>query len=209
MAAMDQSKLSNMCTQINGSAEDYMQQVKSSATELADQFNQYWVSRSSKDLVREIVECLNSLATAVTSTFREKNDGIVTAVKNFNQVEKEHIIYPGFRFGRPDTNMNINNTLPNGKVGVADGANLESINGPMKTMVERINSILDSVVSTVRSADALDIEEQESLTQGVQKIKNHFDTEMAQLQESLESRMSGEIAERDSLNQTNKSILES
>ena len=208
MAAMDQEKLSRMCTAINGAAEDYVNQVKTSASELASAFNENWVSNSSKALVAEIVECLNSLASAITTTFATKNDNIVNAVRSFNQVENESILYSGFRFGKPDTSMNINNTLPNNKVGVADGADLNSINTPMNTMVQRVNGILDNIVSTVRSADALDIEEQTALTNAVQKIKNHFDTEMTELEQSLKDRMSNEIMERDALQSKNVSELQ-
>jgi hypothetical protein len=206
---MDQGKLSSMCASINGAAEDYVGQVKASASELASAFNENWVSNSSKALVSEIRECLNSLANAITSVFSEKNNDISNAVRLFNSVENENISYSGFNFGKPDTTMNINNTLPNNKVGVADGADLNTINVPMNNMVNRINSILDGIASRVKSADALDIEEQSALTDSINKIKNHFDTEMKELEQSLKDRMSNEIMERDKLQSVNVSNLQS
>ena len=206
MAAMDQTKLTNMCNSLNNSANDYVAQVKNSAVELANKFNENWVSNNSRKLASEITECLNSLADAVTNTFSDKNRNIADAVARFNAVEDESISYAGFTFGKPDTTISVGATLPNGKVGVADGADLSSINVPMKTMVEKVNAVMDDIVSKVNSADALDMAEQEALTYSVQRIKAHFDTEMNELAQSLESRMSGEIMERD--NKTLQSVDE-
>ena len=208
MAAMDQGKLSRMCSSINNTASDYVTQVGNSVTELTNAFNENWISNSSKDLANEITECLNTLATSITDTFSSKNESIKVSVNNFNSVEAENISYPGFAFGKPNTTLNLAAALPNGKVGVADGADIGTINDPMKRMVERITSLLDNIVNTVRGADAFDVEEQTALTTAVSNIKAKFEAGMQELENSLATRMSNEISVRDQLNATNKSNLE-
>lgn len=208
MAAMDQAKLDAMCGSINSAAENYVSQVTNSVINLGDVFNENWISNSSKSLAAEITDCLNSLAEKITGTFSAKNDSISAAVSNFNIIENESISYSGFSFGKPNTEMNLNVTLPNGKVGVADNADISTVNNPMHTLVTSVNSILDEIVNKVQNADAFDADEQASLTTGVTNIKNKFNEEMTELEESLKTRMSGEISERDKLNSANKGHLE-
>ena len=209
MAAMDQVKLSTMCSNINGKAGEYEQSVTSGVNALADVFNSNWCSASAAKLGDEISTCLGELAIAITQRFSQKNASVASAVTNFNSVEGENIHYPGFSFGTPTTTLSLNATLPNGKVGVAEGADLSTISEPMTTLVSNIDSALDGVCTAVSTSDAFDSAEVEALTTSVNNIKSTFDTHMEELKSSLSTRMSGEIAQRDALNQANQQNLES
>ena len=208
MAAMDQEKLGRMCSSINNAANDYVNQVTSSVRELTEVFNNNWVSNSSKELATEISEALNELAERVTATFSDKNEAIKVSVNNFNSVENESISYPGFAFGKPATALNLGATLPNGKVGVADGADLNTINAPMNKMVNNVNATLTNIANTVKGADAFDMDEQSALANAISNIKSKFEATMGELENSLNSRMSNEISLRDQLDSTNISNLE-
>ena len=207
MAAMDQGKLSQMCSSINSTASDYVSQVNNSVTELTNVFNENWVSNSSRELATEITNCLNTLADAITQTFSEKNEAIKMSVNNFNGVEGENISYAGFTFGKPNTQLTLNNALPNGKVGVMDGVDINTIGEPMKRMVERVVSLLDSIASTVKTADAFDMEEQSSLASAITNIKVKFENSMQELQNSLNTRLGNEMSLREQLDSTNQSNL--
>lgn len=207
MAAIEQGKLNSLCSSINGTAEKYVSDMNNEANKMKEAFNEAWVSQSSKALALEISNCLKELATRIQSTFRDKDETLRVSVNNFNAVETEDINYPGFSFGMPNTDIVLNDTLPNGKVGVADGADLTSIEVPMNNLTSAVEGDLDSIVNTVRSADAFDNNEQEALTASITNIKNKFDSVMQELKGSLNTRMSGEISQRDSLNQANISNL--
>lgn len=209
MAAMDQFKLDDMCKKINGSAQSYVSNVNASIKELEGKFNELWVSNSSRELANEISGCVSSLGDEIIRVFSNKNDSIRFAVQNFNSQEKEDIRYGGFSFGKPNVTISLNNTLPNGKVGVADGADLDSINVPMNTMVQKVDSNLDEIKLAVRGSDAFDSNEQEALNTSIDRIKTSFNNSMNELKNSLATRMSGEISSRDSLNRANQSLLDS
>lgn len=207
MAAMDQGKLTSLCSKLNQEASNYVSQVSSDTTKIVEEFNRNWVSNAAQNLATEIENCLTSLTTDISNTFNNKNEGISIAVANFNTVEEESISYPGFSFGNPNVGMSLNKTLPNGKVGVADGADISSISTPMKTLVSRVNTVLSNISSAVSSCDAFDSDEVNALTNAMTKYQTTFEESMQELENSLSSRMSGEIAQRDSLNKTNVEIL--
>lgn len=207
MAAINRENVGALCKSINNIAEKYVSDVNNETKNMTEAFNGAWVSDSSKKLAAEISECLNELATRIQSTFREKDEDMRISVDNFNNVELEDINYSGFSFGMPNTKIVLNDTLPNGKVGVADGADLTSIEVPMNNLTSVVEGDLDSIVNTVRSADAFDNNEQEALTASITNIKNRYSEVMQELKGSLNTRMSGEISQRDSLNQANISNL--
>lgn len=207
MAAMDQQKLNTMCTQINNSADKYVNCVSSEVKNLLDAFNNNWVSKSSQMLASEIQECLTSLATAVTNTFSGKNTDIKNSVSNFNMIENENIVYSGFSFGKPSTSLTLNATLPNGKVGVADGAELKAINDPMTSLITSVTDVLGDVKKAVVNSDAFSDAEQNALATAVENIKAAFVNNMNELKESLATRMSGEIDARAQLDRANISNL--
>lgn len=203
MAAMDQGKLTNMCNSINNEASVYVSNVSTQVTSMVDTFNQNWVSNSAQTLANEISECLSSLADSIQRTFSDKNEAIRVSVQNFNQTEDESISYSGFSFGKPNVSLQLNGTLPNGKKGVADGADLDTINQPMKMLIDKVSASLDQIRSTVSSADAFDNAEQQALTNSINTIKNNFVEKMTELKSSLQNRMSSEISTRDNLDKTN------
>ena len=207
MAAMDQGKLNSMCSKINSAATQYVSNVSSEVNNMVTSFNTNWVSEASKKLATEIGECLESLATAIKSTFDAKNTDISTAVSNFNAVEEESISYPGFNFGKPSTTLSLNANLPNGKKGVAEGADLSSIETPMTSLISKVDGALDNVNSAVKSSDAFNSAEVNALSSSITKIKSTFDTSMAELKSSLSTRMSGEISTRQSLDKNIVSTL--
>lgn len=209
MAAMDQAKLNNMSSKINNEANSYVSAMQNDAKSLLNAFNTNWVSVSAQTLATEIKECLDSLATAVTKTFDAKNDSIKMSVKNFNAVENENISYTDFAFGTPSIDLTLNEALPNGKVGVADKADLNDIKTPVETLASNVESTLENIISTVNSIDAFSDAEQQGLITSVQNIKNKFKTEMDELKNSLSTRMSGEISARDELNRVNVENLSS
>jgi len=207
MAAMDQDKLNAMVASINTCATNYLSSVNTQVSSLLETFNASWVSPAAQTLATEISGCLSNLADSITNTFAAQNEAIAVSVNNFNATEDTNISYSGFSFEKPTTDLTLNATLPSGKVGVADGADLNTINTPVMTLVANINSTLDNISSTVSGADAFDAVEQGALTQAVNTIKTNFDTGMQELTTSLESRMSGEIEERDALNAANEANL--
>ena len=207
MAAMDQAKLSNMCSSINGELSSFESEVKNQVQNTLQAFNDTWVSVNSQKLATEIKECLDELTKAVHDVFDSKNTGISNAVKNFNSVEGEEISYSGFSFTAPQIELSINATLPNGKKGVMDGASLDDIKTPINNLINNVSGYLDAIESAVKSADALDQEEQSTLSTSITQIKNKFNSSMTELSNSLSTRMSGEIAERDKLLQANKTNL--
>ena len=207
MAAMDQGKLNVMCTKINNSAEEYVTQVGSLVNELRDAFNNNWVSTSSRELVLEISECLDSLSDEIIRIFGTKNDEIAKAVANFNMVEQENISYPGFSFSKPAVAIELNATLPSGMVGVAEGADLDSINGPMTNFVTNVNNIIGSIGTAIQNAEAFSGEEQQALAASINNIKTSFNSEMNELANSLRTRMTEEIDARSNLENANSGLL--
>lgn len=209
MAAMDQGKLDSMCNSINSGASSYVTTLTTQNKNMVEAFNANWVSNSSRKLASEIRECLITLENAITQTFSDKNDAIKMSVDNFNSIEEEHISYSGFSFDKPALNFELAAALPNGKVGVMDGANLKDIETPMKNLITEVCEILNEIKSKVSSADAFDNAEQEALTNSIERIKTAFETEMNDLNQSLVDRMSKEISTRDELDKTNIQNLES
>lgn len=207
MAAINRENVDALCKSINSIAEKYVSDMNDQAQRMKDAFNEAWVSPSAEQLATEISNCLKEVATKICEKFREKDESMRISVLNFNNIEQSDINYPGFTFGMPNTDIIINKTLPNGKIGVADGADLTSIEVPMNNLTSAIEADLDSIVNTVRSADAFDNNEQEALTTSVTTIKNNFSQVMHELDGSLSTRMSGEISQRDALNQANISNL--
>ncbi len=210
MAAMDQGKLNSMCSSINSAASDYAANVTTAVNQLQGTFNNDWISNSSKSLATEIATCVDELVRNIAQTFSNRNDAIRVSVNNFNSVENENISYPGFTFGTPSAGAlnELNSTLPNGKVGVAEGADLNTINSDFTTFVSRIDDTLNNIMSTVQNADAFDSNEQQALTTSVTNIKNKFNSTMDTLKGELNTRVSSEISTRDQLNATNISNLQ-
>ena len=209
MAAMDQAKLNNMSSKINSEASNYVSEMQNDTKDLLSAFNTNWVSKSAQTLATEIKECLDSLADAITKTFDAKNESIKMSVKNFNAVENENINYNEFEFGKPSISLDLNDALPNGKVGVADKADLNDIKTPVETLATNVAATLDNIITTVNSIDAFSDDEQQGLVTSVTNIKNKFESEMDELKNSLNTRMSGEISARDELNRVNVQNLSS
>lgn len=207
MAAIEQGKLNSLCSSISSTAEKYVSDVTNEVNRMKEAFNEAWVSVSAQTLATEISGCLQELVHSVETTFKSKDDAIRMSVNNFNATEQEDINYPGFAFGIPNTEITLNQTLPNGKVGVADGADLTSIEVPMNNLIGAIEGDLDTILNTVKNADAFDVNEQEALSSSITNIKNKFSEAMEELKSSLSNRMSGEISARDSLDQANISNL--
>lgn len=203
MAAMDQGKLNTMVSEINSCADEYERVLIAQSKQMLDAFNNNWVSNSSRKLATEIKSCLDSLATCISTVFNNKNEDIRTSVLNFNSIESENITYTGFSFGIPSVNLELNQTLPNGKVGVSDNADLKAINVPMENLVVGVTNVLDTIVNKVKAADALDAEEQEALTQRILNIKSDFNKEMEDRKSELTTRMQGEISAREELRNVN------
>lgn len=207
MAAINQENVDLLCKSLNDIGVQYVTDMNDQTQRMKEAFNEAWVSPSAEQLAAEISNCLKEVATKIQEKFNEKDHDMRLSVKNFNNVENSNIIYPGFSFGMPNTEIVLNKTLPNGKIGVADGADLTSIEVPMNNLNSAVETDLNSIVNTVRSADAFDINEQEALTASVTNIKNRFTEVMQELNGSLNTRMSGEISQRDALNQANISNL--
>lgn len=204
MAKMEQSKLTQLCNSINNASDSYVRNVGSAVRELADTFNNNWCSSAAKKLGEEISEKLSEVATSVTNVFNGLNDALKTNVENFKTTEEEYNInYPGFSFGTPNTKLELHEKLPDGYVGVAEGADLQTINGAMKKITVQINSSLEQVYSAAQNSQALDTSEMNALRQSINKIKNSFSEGMRELEASLNTRMSGEIASRDELDRVN------
>ena len=127
--------------------------------------------------------------------------------QDFNNTETETIGYSGFSFGIPTTSLNINATLPNGKVGVADGADLSTFTYQMNKIIGQVNNTLDALSIIVENSDAFDAGEQSSLTSSVSTIKSNFNSSMEELDASMATRMSNEISAREELDSTNQSNL--
>lgn len=207
MAAIEPEKLNSLCNSINDIAQKYVSDINAETNKMKEAFNEAWVSPSAEMLATEISNCLRELATKIQEKFQEKDETLRISVDNFNNIEGTRFGYPGFSFGMPNTDVIINKTLPNGKTGVADGADLTSIEVPMNNLTSAVEADLDSIVNTVRGADAFDNNEQDALTSSVTNIKNKFSQVMQELKSSLSTRMSGEISQRDALNQANISNL--
>ena len=198
MAAMDQAKLDNMCTKINGKADEYVSTMNAEVKNLLKTFNENWVSNESRKLATEIKDCLDSISDSLVNTFSAKNSDIKSAVSVFNSEESENITYSGFEFTKPSIDLTLNETLPNEKVGVADNADLNTIQTPVKTLITNINDILDGISSTVASIDAFSINEQNALTTAISDIKTTFAENMeTNVTTPLSSRMSEEISKRE------------
>ncbi|MBQ6495186.1 MAG: hypothetical protein IJI49_04210 [Bacilli bacterium] len=208
MAAMDQSKLTSMCTSLKEAASDYEEQIVLDAKQIVEEFNENWVSNSARSLANEIGEKIKLLETDIASKFNEKSAEIRRAVANFNLVEGESINYPGFNFGIPSISMELAATLNGGKLGVKEGADISSIETPMQTLIDNVKKTLENILTTVKSCDAFDSDEVTSLTNSVNKIKSDFETDMETLKSSLTTRMSREISERETLEKANKEILQ-
>ena len=209
MAAMDQAKLSSMCSNVNSAAGQYVSGVNSDVEKLTDAFNQAWVSQSSKQEAVKITTTLSQLAQGIQSVFASKNEDIANHVSAFNSLENESISYQGFTFGTPNVTVTLNATLPNGKVGVADGASIEAITNPFDTLVANVETNLNQVSSSVKSSDAFDDKEQAAMTSGIEKTVTNFVNAMAQIKQSVRQAFQQEEQTRTSYDATAESNLSS
>lgn len=209
MAAIDESKLKGLCETINSASNDYVQSINNAISGITDAFNQNWVSTSARELAAEISQCIDSLTTAITKTFEEKSDAIKISVENINREENEAIGYIGFTMAKPSNiNITLNATLPNGKIGLSDNADIyNAINTPMNGLKANVDSALSSINDKVRTSDAFDANEQEALTTSINNIKNAFMEKMEELNASLKTRLEAEQNSRNTLDSINRENL--
>jgi len=207
MAAMNQDNLNSMVKLINVEASNYVVGVESAVRDFLKTFNETWVSNAAQELATQIHETLDLLANNITTTFANKNDGIKTSVINYNMREKENLSYSGFSFSKPNTDLTLGAALPNGKRGVADNADLNSLNGPMNTLVAKVTDVLDKIIVDVQNADAFDKAEETALVDSVKRIQTGFVTSMEEIKIALSQRMGKEIADNEALDAANISNL--
>ena len=111
MAAMDETKLRQMCASINVKSGEYVRAVINGSKTLVSTFNENWVSNAAQSLAVEIKEVVDKLSDSIVATFTNMNDAISTSVTNFNNVEEESINYTGFTFTKPDFNAEVRSVL--------------------------------------------------------------------------------------------------
>ena len=203
MAAMDQQKLNTMCTQINNSFERYANCISTEATNLVEVFNTNWVSNASKQLFNGIQEVLNHNSNTLSSLFAKVNEGIDYSVYNFNITENENIVYSGISFKASVLSATLNDTLPNGKLGVADGADLNIIKEPIDKLVGETVEELDNIKKTVINCDAFSDAEQEALISGVEKQKSIFINDMNAVKDAVSKCMAQEVSDHADLDRAN------
>lgn len=203
MAAINQTNLNSMASAINNCASNYELTMTTEAKNMLDAFNNNWISPSAQELATEIQTCLESVENAIVNIFSTKSEEITNVVKNFNMVENESIAFSGFSFGKPTIDMTLNATLPNGKVGMNDEADLSTINNPMEKLTTSVVGILNEIANKVQTADALDNDEQAALTQRLNSIKSDFEMKMNELKDSLSSRIQQEIDIRNHMKKVN------
>ena len=121
--------------------------------------------------------------------------------------EQENISYSGFSFSKPTIDLTLAPALPNGKRGVSDNADLNSLNAPMNTLVTKVTDVLNKIVAAVQKADAFDKAEENALVDSVKVIASNFVTKMEEIKMALPQRMSKEIADTEALDATNISNL--
>lgn len=198
MAAINQDNLSSMVSSVKSALTTYETSLNSAVGKLLAAFNESWVSDEAQSLATEVAGCVTSLVTNIATTMDSKDAAIKAAVNGFNLDEGTNITYSGFSPApTPSVNLTLNDKLPNGKVGVADNADLTTIETPMDTLVTDVNSVLSTLESTVSQADAFDDVSATALSDSFTSIKNTFKNGMDGLKESFRTRMSGEISKRD------------
>lgn len=193
MAALDNDLLSTMCVTIQSKADAYVNNVNSSMKTLLQTMNRCWVSNAAQELATEIENCVNTLTNDIANVFNTKNEQIKAAVQAIATEEQENMYYTGFTFSVPSFSMKLNPTLPNGKKGVADGVDLNTINAPVVALISQIDSSLDGIVEAVTKTDAFSTAEQNALATSISTIKSTFDRGMDVLKSSLATRVNGEI----------------
>ena len=203
MAKMDSVKLGQLCTSINNASDAYVRNVGSAVRELADTFNNNWCSPAATKLGEEISEKLHDLTNSVTQVFHDKNEAVRISVDNFNNQEEASIVFPGFSFATPATTLELHEKLPDGYIGVAEGADLNTISTAMDKVTTQVTTALQSVCDAAARSEAFDSGEMGALRGSVNNIKSKFEQAMAELKSSLATRMSGEIAARAELDRVN------
>ena len=181
-----------MCTDVPGALKD-----------LETLFNAKWASNSSREFAEEVLNCAISLVDSVSNVFTSLGDTISKNVSNFNTVEKEELVFDGFKAQKPTLSITINETLPNGKKGVLDGADLNTLVGPIDKLYTNATADLDEIVKYVCNSDAFDIDEQTALSNTITGIKTKFVQAISELKTSMKTRVSNEIATRSTLDTTN------
>ena len=120
MAYMRQNLLNQTCYTINQYGENYLTKIQYEIKNIADWFNTYWISNTSRQVANEIQLIIDTYGKNVSQAIKNLNSNIRRQVYiNNSKEDATKVYYRGFSVSTPLTNQldNLNSTLPDGKVG--------------------------------------------------------------------------------------------
>ena len=172
MAKMNQSKLNQMCNLIKDASNDFVSYFQYDIRNIAEWFNDYWISRFSKQVTEEISSELNIYFKNTIKLFSDLNNKIKREVRIHNSQEDVEIIrYKGFEIEKPYIGYitKLNRTLPDGKVGLL--ANVEDISFQINKLKSTIEKASNKLKLAITKSDAIGYWEQVSIKSNITSIE--------------------------------------
>lgn len=189
MPLMNQEKLNRMCRLINKAGGEYAYNVTMAASDIADWFNENWISSSSKHLASNIQDGLKTLNSDMSRTINDYNRRIRTSIYNYNNTNDNILYYPGFYLECPNVGMldSLNQYLYNGKVGST--CSTDDLKYPFNHIRAVVQDTTQNIKKAIVSADALTYNEQQGLQMGIIRAERKFTNSIDELEQALNSKV--------------------
>lgn len=169
MIYMNQNKLSRTCTTINNASSIYSSCIQYGTNDVVDWFNDYWISKKSKEVADSLYQQLNCFSGEIKKIFDDLNSKIKKEVRNYNQQPDvlKKIYYKGFSVTKPYIKklIYLNNYLRDGKVGsLPKETNMSYPFVKLKIIVGEASSKLKTAIA---KCDAISSSEQKSIQDSI------------------------------------------
>ena len=204
MASINIDNLNTLCTNITTEGTNFNTCITNYTNATTDFFKNYWVSDNSKGLALEIETCLKSLTTNITDAFDNLKTAIKDTVDDISNEEGNVLTYTSFTFDAPtiDLTSEFATKLPDGGIGVAEGADLDRISIFMNSLEGDVSSVLTNIKGKVDSSDVFNQTLQDNVIAAFGTVQTTFTQDMVDLRDSLKTRMDSEITNKTTLDTT-------
>ncbi len=203
--AIKQDQLDNLTADVNTENSSLADEVLAKWNDIITWYNNNWCSAKAKECVDEVKTAVMGVWGNYVDSIKKQSDGVRAAISNESGTEGEEFTFNGFTVPTIDLSTAINEKLPDGGKGKAEGADINDLDKKVEELKSLIESHSKGVTAVTEGNSALDSSIMSALVSSVAGIGTSFVNLFTKLAESAATRFANEQSHRVEMADVNKS----
>lgn len=187
MAKMNQEKLTILCYNMKNAEDKYFDCLYYCIENIEEWFNDYWITSFSKEIASDLHKAIDKYNNEIIEIFSGINNKVKKQVMTYNENPEitSKLYYKGFKFSKVSNNglLNLNNSLPDGKVGFLKKGKTKQY--PINKLTECVEEITLIFKVAIVKSDALTYWEQRNLQKSISLAESRFKNSLTDILEKI------------------------